>query len=57
MIMSAKALLDESPWPTREEIEAGISGNLCRCTGYYQIVEAIQLAAERLAAAGEAANA
>jgi len=50
MIMSAKALLDENPNPTRDEIETGISGNLCRCTGYYQIVEAIQLAARRLAA-------
>jgi len=50
MIMSAKALLDENPNPTRDEIETGISGNLCRCTGYYQIVEAIQLAAQRLAA-------
>jgi len=50
MIMSAKALLDENPNPTRDEIEVGISGNLCRCTGYYQIVEAIQLAAQRLAA-------
>ena len=48
MIMAAKALLDANPHPSREEIEAGISGNLCRCTGYYQIVEAIQLAAQRL---------
>ncbi len=52
MIMSALALLQENPHPTREQIEAGISGNLCRCTGYYQIVEAIQLAAARMA--GEA---
>ena len=57
MIMSAKALLDENPNPTRQEIEAGISGNLCRCTGYYQIIEAIQLAAERLASQGEKADA
>jgi len=49
MILSAKALLDENPRPTREEIVAGISGNLCRCTGYYQIVDAIALAATRLA--------
>lgn len=54
MVMSAKALLDENPHPTREEVEAGISGNLCRCTGYYQIVEAIELAAERLAEKGGA---
>jgi carbon-monoxide dehydrogenase small subunit len=54
MIMSAKALLDENPHPTREEIEEGISGNLCRCTGYYQIVEAIELAAQRVAQEGGA---
>ena len=41
-IMAAKALLDKNPHPTREEIKQGISGNLCRCTGYYQIVEAIE---------------
>jgi carbon-monoxide dehydrogenase small subunit len=52
MVMSAKALLDENPDPTREEIEEGISGNLCRCTGYYQIVEAIELAAQRIAEKG-----
>jgi len=48
-IMAAKALLDANPNPTREEIMRGISGNLCRCTGYYQIVDAIALAAQRLA--------
>jgi len=42
MILSAKALLDRTPHPSREEIIRGISGNLCRCTGYIQIVEAIQ---------------
>ncbi len=52
MVISAKALLEENPHPTREEIEEGISGNLCRCTGYYQIIEAIELAAERLAGEG-----
>ncbi|MGB5157174.1 (2Fe-2S)-binding protein [Desulfobacterium sp. N47] len=35
VIMSAKALLDENPKPTNAEIKRGISGNLCRCTGYY----------------------
>jgi len=42
MVMSAKALLDKNPEPTYEEIKRAISGNLCRCTGYTKIVEAIQ---------------
>ncbi len=46
MIMSAKALLDENPHPTEEEIRTGIAGNFCRCTGYIQIVEAIDMAAK-----------
>jgi len=54
MVMSAKALLDENPHPTEEEIKKGISGNVCRCTGYYQIVEAIELAAQRMAGEGGA---
>ncbi|MGQ9656002.1 MAG: (2Fe-2S)-binding protein, partial [Thermodesulfobacteriota bacterium] len=49
MIMSAKALLDEKPDPSEEEIRRGISGNLCRCTGYVQIVESIKEAAKKLA--------
>ena len=48
MIMSAKHLLDKNPNPTEEEIRWGISGNLCRCTGYSKIVEAIQYAADKL---------
>jgi len=52
MIMSAYALLSENPDPTVEEIKTSVSGNLCRCTGYYQIVEAIQLAARKLADEG-----
>ncbi|MFO7783323.1 MAG: (2Fe-2S)-binding protein [Thermodesulfobacteriota bacterium] len=48
MIMSATALLRENPSPSDGEIKAGISGNLCRCTGYVQIVESIRDAAERL---------
>ncbi len=47
MILAAKALLDENPHPTRLEIREGISGNLCRCTGYQQIVNAIESVAER----------
>ena len=57
MIMSAKHLLEENPTPTEEEIRWGISGNLCRCTGYNKIVEAIQYAAEKQAAANEEAEA
>lgn len=54
MVVSAKALLDRDPTPSTQEIREAISGNLCRCTGYTQIIEAIQacaarpLAAERL---------
>jgi carbon-monoxide dehydrogenase small subunit len=46
-IMSAKALLDKNPHPTREEVKVAIAGNLCRCTGYEQLIEAILDAAER----------
>ena len=46
MIMSAKALLDENPQPNPDEIEEAIAGNLCRCTGYFQIIEAIEAAFE-----------
>lgn len=42
MILSTKALIDENPHPTVEEIKSAIEGNLCRCTGYAKIVEAIQ---------------
>lgn len=48
MIMSATALLMDNPHPTQEEIRIAISGNLCRCTGYVQIIEAIQATAEEL---------
>lgn len=48
MIMSAKALLDANPSPTRDEIRQAISGNLCRCTGYAKIIRAIEAAAARL---------
>ena len=48
MILTAHALLANNPAPTREEIVDAISGNICRCTGYAQIVEAIALAAERM---------
>lgn len=45
MIMSAKALLDENQTPSDEEIRKGISGNLCRCTGYTKIIESIKAVA------------
>ncbi len=48
MLISAKALLDKNPTPNREEIKAALAGNLCRCTGYLKIFEAVELAAERL---------
>ncbi len=46
MLMSAKFLLDNNPRPTREEIRAGLAGNLCRCTGYTKIIDAIEAVAE-----------
>ena len=48
MLLSAKALLDENPKPTEDEIRNGIAGNLCRCTGYAQIVQAIKAVSEKL---------
>jgi len=48
MILAAKKLLEENPHPTEEEIKRGISGNLCRCTGYQKIFDAIRLAVDRL---------
>ena len=47
MVLSAKALLDENPKPTEEEIRNGIAGNLCRCTGYIQIIQAIKAASNQ----------
>ena len=48
MILTAKALLDKNPDPTENEIRNGLCGNLCRCTGYFQIIEAVSKAAERM---------
>ena len=53
MIMSAKALLDENPEPTMDEIKRVLSGNLCRCTGYIKIAEAVEEAAEVRKSAGK----
>lgn len=47
MVLSAKALLDENPNPTEEEIRLAISGNLCRCTGYIQIIQAIKAVSQK----------
>ena len=48
VVMTAKALLDRNPHPTKQEIKEATAGNLCRCTGYQQIVEAIEDAAAQL---------
>jgi len=48
MVVTAKALLDENPDPTVDEIKEWMMGNLCRCTGYYKIIESIQGAARRM---------
>lgn len=47
MVLTAKALLDRNPHPTKEEIKEALSGNLCRCTGYTKIALAVSTAAER----------
>jgi carbon-monoxide dehydrogenase small subunit len=51
MLMTARALLDENPDPTEQEIRTAISGAICRCTGYKNIVGAVRWAAEYEAAA------
>jgi carbon-monoxide dehydrogenase small subunit len=48
MIMGAKALLDENPNPSQEEIRLGLAGNLCRCTGYVSVIQAVTAAAKQL---------
>lgn len=48
MVLSTKALLDKNPNPTKDEIKAGIAGNLCRCTGYTKIIDGIQAAAQKM---------
>jgi aerobic carbon-monoxide dehydrogenase small subunit len=56
MLMSSYALLHDNPNPSEEEIRRGISGNLCRCTGYQNIVSAVQYAAGTMAKAASEAN-
>ena len=57
MIMQSVDLLKNNPHPTEEEIRLGLEGNLCRCTGYHNIVKAVQYAAEHATAATEGATA
>ena len=49
ILLTAKALLDKNPQPTRDEIRQALSGNLCRCTGYTKILQAVELAAKEIA--------
>ncbi len=51
MLLAAKALLDENPHPTRQEVKAALAGNLCRCTGYVKIIDAVLAAADEMAKA------
>ncbi len=54
MMLAAQSLLENNPDPTEDQIRWGISGNLCRCTGYVNIVKAVQYAAEKMRAQNEA---
>jgi carbon-monoxide dehydrogenase small subunit len=49
MILAAKALLDENPTPTRDEVKEALAGNLCRCTGYVKIIDSVLAASEEMA--------
>ena len=53
MVLSAKALLDENPHPSVADIKYGMSGNLCRCTGYVKIIDAVESAAKMISGATE----
>jgi aerobic-type carbon monoxide dehydrogenase small subunit (CoxS/CutS family) len=52
MVLATKALLDQTPNPNEEEIRTALSGNLCRCTGYTKIIEAVKIAASEVTHAG-----
>ncbi len=53
MIMSSKKLLDDNINPTKEEIKRGLSGNICRCTGYIKIIDAVEEASRKMKSGGE----
>lgn len=53
MILNAKTLLDENPNPARDEVKSALAGNLCRCTGYVKIVDAVLAAAETMRKGGK----
>lgn len=53
MILTAKALLNENPKPTREQVKEALAGNLCRCTGYVKIIDAVLAAAETITKGGK----
>jgi aerobic-type carbon monoxide dehydrogenase small subunit (CoxS/CutS family) len=55
MLLTAQALLEDDAQPTRERIREALAGNLCRCTGYTKILDAVELAALRMARAGAGA--
>ena len=52
MVLSAKALLDDNPEPTRDEVKTALAGNLCRCTGYVKIVDAVEASADTMRKGG-----
>ncbi|MGP3778524.1 (2Fe-2S)-binding protein [Halanaerobium saccharolyticum] len=56
MVLASKRLLDEKPKPTEKEVRYGLSGNICRCTGYAKIIDAVMLAADKLAVEGSDSN-
>ncbi|MDI3547205.1 MAG: aerobic carbon-monoxide dehydrogenase small subunit [Halanaerobiales bacterium] len=57
MVLASKKLLEENPQPDEGEIRRGLSGNICRCTGYQKIIDAVKLAAKKLAGTGKLAGA